>query len=125
MRLYTLSTYWTDVKFLYCPKCKEIRAKTWFQRRNRCLACIGPATLIVVPNGYLTYLNYVLYILAPMFAIISVLTDTRDYIWVAVGLLIVMMISSYLDLVRGEKIARKKVKIGTTSLHEFRRRGWT
>ena len=112
------------MKYLYCPKCKEVRAKTWYQRRDRCLACVGPATPIKVPNSALTYANYVLYVFVPGLVAVYLWSDDRSYLWLAVGFLAIMMITSYADLLRGERYARKKVKIATSDLVEFRRRGW-
>lgn len=81
--------------------------------------------MIQVPNSIMTYAIYALYLLTPGLVAISLIEDDRNYLYLAVVFLIVMMITSYIDLLRGERYARKKVKIGTSKLHEFRRRGWT
>ncbi|OGS55913.1 MAG: hypothetical protein A3K60_03360 [Euryarchaeota archaeon RBG_19FT_COMBO_56_21] len=125
MGIYTPPPFGTSVKYLYCPKCKEVRAKTWYQQRDRCLACIGPATVIKVPNSALTYVNYFLYVFVPGLVAVYLWKEDRSYVWLAVGFLVIMMITSYIDLLRGERYARKKVKIASSDLNEFRRRGWT
>ena len=125
MGIYMAPPFGTSVKYLYCPKCKEVRAKAWYQRRDRCLACIGPATVILVPNAPITYVKYFLYVFVLGLVGVHLWTDNRDYLWLAVGFLVVMMVVSYLDMQRGEKYARKKVKIANSDLNDFRRRGWT
>lgn len=125
MRIYTPPPFGTSVKYLYCPKCKEVRAKTWYQQRDRCLACIGPATPIKVPNSMLTYANYFMYVFVPGLVGVYLWSDDRTFLWLAVGFLAVMMITSYIDLLRGERYARQKVKIASSDMNEFRRRGWT
>jgi len=112
------------VKFLYCPKCKEMRAKAWFQMRPQCSRCLGPATQIVVPGGPLTYLTYVLYFVVPGLVAVSLIIDERVYLYYALAGLAVMMIGAMIDLGRGQRIAKSKVKVASSDLHEFRRRGW-
>jgi len=124
LEIYTPRSFSPDVKFLYCPKCKEIRAKAWFQIRPRCSRCIGPATVIIVPNGPLTYLTYFLYFFVPGLVAVSLITDQRPYLWYALVGLAVMMIVAMIDLGRGQKVARSRVKVAGSDLHEFRRRGW-
>lgn len=112
------------MKFLYCPKCKEMRAKAWFQIRPTCSRCIGPATEIVVPNGPLTYFTYFLYFFVPGLVVVSLIIDERVYLYYALAGLAVMMVSAMIDLGRGLRIAKSRVKIASSDLHELRRKGW-
>lgn len=112
------------MKFLYCPKCKEMRVKAWFQMRPMCSRCIGPATEIVVPNSPLTYLTYFLYFFVPGLVAASLMTDERVYLYYALAGLAAMVATTMVDLGRGLRIAKSRVKIASSDLHEFRRRGW-
>jgi len=112
------------VKFLYCPKCKELRAKAWYQVKPRCSRCIGPATVMVVKNGPLTYLTYILYVVVPGLVVVSLTTDDKTYLWYAVIGLVVMVIVAMVDIGRAQAIAKQRIKIASSDLHLFRRRGW-
>lgn len=112
------------MKFLYCPRCKEVRAKAWFQIRPMCSRCNGLATEIVIPNGTLTYLMYFLYFFVPGLVAVSIAIDQRVYLWYAIAGLVLMVAVAMADLGRGQKLAKKKVRIASSDVHEFRRRGW-
>lgn len=112
------------MKFLYCPKCKELRAKAWYQIRPRCSRCMGPATEIAVRNGPLTYLTYFLYVFVPGLVVVHFMTDDKAYLWYSIVGLVIMVAVAMIDIGRGQKIAKKRVKIAGSDLHEFRRRGW-
>lgn len=124
MMIYRAESFCQDVKFLYCPECKEIRAKAWHQIRPQCSRCMGRATEIVVPNGPLTYLTYFLYFFVPGLVAVSLIIDDRDYLWYAVVGLAIMVAVAMIDLGRGYRLAKKKVRIAASDLHEFRKRGW-
>jgi hypothetical protein len=124
LEIYSARTFFCDVKFLYCPKCKELRAKAWYQMRPRCSRCIGPATEIAVRNGPLTYLTYFLYFFVPGLVILSITWDDRTYLWYAVAGLVVMVVVAMTDIGRAQAIAKKRVRITSSNLHEFRKRGW-
>ncbi|MBN1677959.1 MAG: hypothetical protein JW880_05410 [Candidatus Thermoplasmatota archaeon] len=112
------------MKFLYCPNCKEVRAKAWYQVRPQCSRCMGRASQIVVPNGPLTYLTYFLYFFVPGLVAVSLITDDKTYLWYAIVGLVLMVTVAMIDLGRGYKLAKKKVRIAASDLHEFRKRGW-
>lgn len=124
LEIYTAQTFCRGVKFLYCPHCKEVRAKAWFQIRPLCSRCNGVATEIVVPNGPLTYLTYFLYLFVPALAVYSLLTDQKEFLWYSVVGLVIMVVAAMADLGRGYRLAKKRVRIASSDLHEFRRRGW-
>ena len=113
-----------DVKYLYCPKCKELRVKPWFAIRNQCQMCIGQARVIQIPNNWMTYVSYVLYAVIPALVLISLTLKDRAFLYLAVVLLLIMMVVAYANVVRGERYARARIKIATSASGEFRRRGW-
>jgi hypothetical protein len=112
------------MKFLYCAKCKELRIKPWYSITPRCLGCIGDATVIQVPNSWMTYVSYVLYIVIPALVVLYVTSSTLTWIYLAVVLLVVMMILQYMDVVRGEKYARSKIRVTAADSGRFKTRGW-
>lgn len=112
------------MKYLYCPRCKELRVRPWYQRTNYCNRCRGPATGIQIPNSRLTYLTYVLYVVVPGLVAIYLMTDERIYIWSAIVGLAIMMVVSFIDISRGAAYAKKKIKITDSDVDVFRRRGW-
>lgn len=112
------------MKFLYCPRCKELRAKAWYERQNRCSRCYGDATAIKIPNSWLTYATYGLYLVVPSLVAFYVTTHEKLYIWLSVAGVILMMVASFADMSRGAAYAKKRIKVTGGDLHEFRRRGW-
>jgi hypothetical protein len=123
--IYISGAYPWTVKFLYCKRCKDIRLKSWYAISNRCPICLSNATPIKVPNIWLTYLMYLLYVLSPSILVIYVIEDDRTYLYVALFMVLVMMVISWLELGRGREYARAKVKITQQNLGDFRKRGWT
>jgi len=112
------------MKFLYCPKCKQLRVKPWYSMRNRCLGCFEEATVIKVPNSWMTYVSYALYVTVPALVVLYVTSKTSFWIYAAIALLVVMIVLQYLDVVRGEKYARSKIRVTATDSSRFRARGW-
>ena len=123
-KINTARSFHSIVKYLYCPKCKELRVKAWYARRNRCSRCYGDATAIRVPNSWLTYVIYGLYVIVPALAAVYLTTDVRPYIWLSIGGIILMMVLSFADVSRGAAYAKKRIKVTDGDLHEFRKRGW-
>ncbi len=85
---------------------------------------MGPATEIAVTNGPLTYLTYFLYVFVPGLVVVSITWDDRTYLWYAVAGLVVMVVVAMIDIGRAQAVAKKRVRIASSNLHEFRRRGW-
>ena len=112
------------MKYLYCPKCKELRVKPWYSIRNRCFGCYGEATVIVVPNSWMTYVSYVLYVVVPLLVVVYVSTHVVEWIYAAIALLIVMIVLQYLDIVRGEKFAKAKIRVTVSDTSKLRGRNW-
>ena len=108
------------MKFLYCPKCKELRVKPWYAIRNKCPGCCSDATVIVVPNSWMTYTSYFLYVLVPILVVIYVTSKATIWIYAAVALLVVMIILQYMDIIRGEKFAKAKIRVTASDSTRFR-----
>ncbi len=114
----------SPVKFLYCPRCKELRVKSWYQVRNVCSRCFSNAAAINVPRNWMTYLSYILYIVIPALIVVNQITSSATYLQLAIVLLVVMLIVAYADIVRGEKYAKTKIKVADSDLDQFRKKGW-
>jgi uncharacterized membrane protein YdbT with pleckstrin-like domain len=113
------------VKFLYCKRCKDIRLKSWYAISNKCPVCLSDATPIKIPNTWLTYLLYALYVTAPALIALYAVNHDKQYLWFALILVFIMMAITWVELGRGRGYARAKVKITQQNLTDFRRRGWT
>lgn len=111
------------MKYLYCPKCKELRVKPWYSLRDRCARCHNDVRVIDVPKTATTYAVYVL--AAGAFAAVYAYTrlDDRYYLWLGLALVVAMMALQFKDLLRGEKYAKAKIKI-TKSDIDLRKKGW-
>ena len=120
----TSQAFHLAVKFLYCAKCKDVRVKAWYQLRPSCPRCLGDATPIVVQNSWLTYVAYTLYVVVIGLVAVSLRSDDRSYLYWAIGGLAIAVIAAYVDMTRGEKLARKRVKITDSDTASFRRKGW-
>ena len=112
------------MKYLYCPRCKELRVKSWYQIKDKCQMCFSDARPIKIPNSWLTYALYVLYVVTPGFVAVSVYSDVRTYLYVAVVLLVLMFIISWIEVSRGLAYARTKIKVASANVKELRKRGW-
>jgi len=98
------------VKFLYCPMCKELRVKPWYAIRNRCQRCFGEATVIPIPNNWMSYATYVLYVVVPLSIALYLYLKNRSYLYFAIGGLVIMMVITFINLGRAEAYARTRIK---------------
>jgi hypothetical protein len=112
------------VKYLYCPKCKQLHVKPWFAIRDRCQNCFDDATVIQIPANWMTYLSYALYVAVPALIAIYMTDHVKTYLYLAVVLLFFMMAVSYVDIARGEKYAKERIKITGADAEAFKRRRW-
>lgn len=112
------------MKYLYCPRCKELRVKSWYALSNKCQRCYGDATPVKIPPSWMTYLSYALYIMVPALIIAYLATDDRTYLNIALIGLVIMLIVSFADMTRGVAYARTKIKVTGSDLNDFRRKGW-
>ena len=122
--IYMVHAFPSPVKYLYCPQCKELRVKSWYQVRNVCSRCFSVATAIKIPRNWMTYASYVLYVVVPALIGANQITGSSMYLKLAIVGLVVMLIVSYADIVRGEKFARTKIKVAGSNLDQFRKKGW-
>lgn len=112
------------MKYLYCPRCKELRVKAWYQIKDKCQICFSDARSIKIPNTWMTYLLYALYVVTPSLVLVSVYIDDRSYLYAAVVLLVFMFIVSWLEIGRGLIYAKTKIKVASANVADFRKRGW-
>jgi hypothetical protein len=115
---------WTDVKYLYCPRCKQLHVKAWFEIRNRCPVCFEDARVIDIPRNWMTYGSYLLYIVIPALILVYVAEHVKLYLYAALALLFVMMVLAYADIVRGEAYARERIKRTVSDSDIFNRRSY-
>lgn len=112
------------MKFLYCPQCKSLRVKPWYSFRDRCIGCTGDARVIEVPNSWMTYASYILYVMIPALVVLYVTSKSVLWMYGAVALLVVMIVLTYMDIVRGEKYAKARIRVTESDSSRFRTRGW-
>lgn len=112
------------MKFVYCPKCKEMRVKPWYAIRPWCSRCRQDAKEIRVPR---TVLSYVLILLiGEVFTTIFLYTRTDDSLLLYAGVagLVATLIVQGVDMSRGERVARARIKATKSDAQSFRKKGW-
>lgn len=99
------------MKYLYCPKCKELRVKPWYSFKDRCARCHIDVRVMEVPRTVLSYAIYVLMAIA--FALVYMNSRGAEdiYLYLAVVIVAVMMVVQWSELSRGQKYARSKIKV--------------
>lgn len=112
------------MKYLYCPRCKDLRVKSWYAIRDICPLCFGPATAIKIPNTWMTYALYMLYLVTPALVVIYLWQDDWDFLYAAVIGLALMVVLLWVEVGRGMAYARTKIKVTSGDLGQFRQRGW-
>ena len=112
------------VKFVYCHRCKELRVKPWYSIRARCARCRRDSREIVVPRTTLTYVAYALVLL--VFATVFTYSRTHNYIFLYGGVagLIACFVVQAIEISRGEKIARSRIKATKSDAASFKDKGW-
>lgn len=113
------------MKFLYCPRCKDLHVKNWYAISDKCSRCFGNATAIKIPNNWLMYFLYFMYVLTPGLVLVYLAEHDKTYLYASVVALAIMMIVSYVALVRGEEYAKTKVRVGSSNVDMFRKKGWS
>ncbi len=113
------------MKYLYCPRCKELRVKPWYAIANKCQRCFGVATPINIPPNWMTYMTYVLYVVVPAMILVYVTNDDKTWLYASLVGLVIMFMLTFADQARGAAYARSKLKVAGSDLDDFRRRGWT
>lgn len=112
------------MKYLYCPKCKELRVKPWYSIKDRCARCHNDVRPIEVPRTLASYMIYVL--AAAAFALIYLNSKGGDdvYLYTAIVLVVAMMVLQFKELVRGEKYAKAKIKVTQSDTKTMKDKGW-
>lgn len=99
--------------------------KAWYQFDERCSRCNSDATIIPIPNNWMTYVTYGFYVLVPALVALYMTYEDELLLWVAVAGLVVLFVVAYADLARGSKYAKSKIKVANSDASEFRRKGWS
>ena len=113
------------MKYLYCPRCKDLHVKGWYAISDRCSRCFGNATAIKIPNNWLMYLLYFLYAFTPALVVVYLAEHDKTYLYAAVVSLAIMMFVSYAALVRGEEYAKAKIRVASSNVDLFRKKRWS
>lgn len=112
------------MKFLYCPKCKELRVRPWYSGRNHCSRCRGDARPINIPRSAFTYATYVLMATVFLLVYLNTATNYDIYLFAAVAGVIAIVVLQFVEISRGELYAKMKIRPTSSDLQEFRKRGW-
>ncbi len=100
------------MKFYYCPECKDLRPKSWYNR-GKCLLCGRECTTVVIPMSIYGYLMYALSTVgATMLAFELMGTDLglgESRLYIMFGALILALIFSFLELERTTWQAKEKI----------------
>jgi hypothetical protein len=124
--IYSTPDFSISVKFLYCPKCKEMRVKPWYSLRDRCSRCHGDVRVIEIPRTIWTYTIYGLTVTIFVTVFLHTQSDETNYtyLYVSIGLLIALMIIQFNEVIKGDRIARSKIKITRSDRNSMQRKGW-
>ena len=112
------------MKFVYCPKCKELRVKPWYALRPICSRCRDDAKEIVVKKTWLTYLLYAL--MVGIAAVVYIYTRSGNSLLLYAGIagLVAAFIVQAVELSRGERVARARIKATKSDVKGFEAKGW-
>jgi len=121
-RIYISAVLRPRVKFLYCPRCKELRVKSWYSIRDRCSRCFGDATPIKIPFTTYTLALYTFYVLVPALVGLYVITDIRTYLYVSIVAMVIMFAIAWIVISQGEDYARSKIKVTNSDVDRFGKR---
>jgi len=122
--IYTSLVHGEGVKFVYCPKCKELRVRPWYSLRAWCSRCRESGREIPVPRTVYTYVLYAL--IFGTFALVYMYTDSDQMIFLLggiVGLVGAFVIQAF-EISRGERFARAKIKATKSDVPGFQKKGW-
>jgi hypothetical protein len=122
--IYTTSTHGDCVKFVYCPKCKELRVKPWYSFRAFCSRCRDDGREIPVPRTAYTFALYALILV--VFALVYLYTNSDNFIFLisAIAGLVAAFIIQAVEISRGERFARAKIKATKSDAAGFKQKGW-
>jgi hypothetical protein len=121
--IYTTFANRDSVKFVYCPRCKELRVKPWYTTRARCARCRDEGREIATPRTVLTVLLYAMILM--VFALIYMYTNSDNSIYLigGIGGLIAAFVVQAFEISRGEKYARARIRTTKADAAELRAKG--
>jgi hypothetical protein len=98
------------VKFVYCPKCKELRVKPWYGFRARCARCREDGREIATPRTALSFVLYAMILI--VFLLVYMYTDSHNSIFLigGIGALIASFAIQAVEISRGERYARARIR---------------
>ena len=111
------------MKFVYCPRCKELRVKPWYTTRSRCARCRDEGRDIVTPRTTLTFVLYGMTL--AVFALVYMYTSSDNFIFLLGGIvsLIIAFVIQAIEISRGERYARSKIKTTKADAATLRAKG--
>lgn len=124
MGINTGYSLYRPVKYLYCPKCKNLRVKSWLDFRYRCEMCFGDAVAIDIPYNWAVVVMYSLYVASPACAIIYATGGDIMWLYMAAALFGLLVVVALIAFAKGERYARAKIKITNSDVQDFRKKGW-
>jgi len=119
-----MATITAPVKFVYCPKCKELRIKPWYSTRPRCSRCRDNGRELKVPRTPLTFVAYALVVAILVLIYLYTRTDEAIYMYGGVVALVACFIVQAMDISRGERVARSRIKTARSDVEAFKKKGW-
>lgn len=112
------------MKFTYCPRCKELRTKPWYALKDRCARCAGDVVLIPIPPAAMTYAVYALVGICFVLVYYGSKADDKLMIYAALAGVVAAMVLQFLELSRGEKYARTRIKPTKSDAAALKKKGW-
>ena len=121
--IYTTFANRDGVKFVYCPKCKELRVKPWYTMRARCARCRDDGREISTPRTVLSFVLYAMILV--VFALVYMYTNTDNPIFLIGGIvsLVAAFVIQGIEIARGERYARAKIKTTKADAAALRAKG--
>jgi len=120
--IYTTQSFSLRVKYLYCPKCKELRVKPWYSIRDRCARCYGDTKVIPIPPSVFTYVVYVTMGICFVLLYLYSRNNEDTYFYVAIAFAVVMAASQIKELIRGERYARARIKVTRSDVDTMKKK---
>ncbi|MBE0517709.1 MAG: hypothetical protein IH630_00595 [Thermoplasmata archaeon] len=112
------------MKYLYCPKCKELRVKPWYPTKDYCPRCMGTLKVIPIPRNWATYAIYVLAATTFTFVYLNSTMDNRNYLYVGVASVVALLVLQFTELTRGHRYAISKLRVTKSDTQVMKTKGW-
>ena len=98
--------------------------KPWYSIRARCARCRRDAREIPVPRTTLSYVSYVFVLLVFATVFTYSRTDNVIFLYAGVAGLIACFVVQAVEISRGEKIARSRIRPTKSDAVAFKEKGW-